>query len=507
MRNRIRQSLRRKSIRELQEEGNASGLHRNLNAIHIVFLGVGCIVGAGIFVLTGTAAANFAGPAVVISFLLAALACGLTGLCYAELASIIPVSGSSYNYCYASLGEGAAWLLAWILIFDYTLAQALVGGGFAAYLVSFLRDFDISIADQVAAPLVDATKSAGQTTFSITNSANLVAAAAIMVAALLLTRGITTSTRINNFLVIVKVSVLILFVLVGLSSINPANWTPFIPENQGGFSFGWEGVFRAASILFFAYLGFETISTAAGEARNPQKDMPIGILGTLGLVTALYLIVAIVLTGIVSYTQLSTSDPIAVALNSIGQDAFSIVIKGGAILGLGSVLLVNAYGQSRICFAVSRDGLLPSFFSRLHSKHASPGLAVLVLGVLSACLAAFLPITILGDLISIGTGFAFSIVCISVIYLRTKFPEIERKFRVPFGGVRVRGVWIGYVPVAAIVLCWVMILPVLIDIFEQARSGHVLPMFILGIWIVAGFLLYFTYGQRPSRRRDALKSS
>ena len=251
-RSRGKQALRRKSISELQKDGETSGLDRKLGALNIAFLGVGCIVGAGIFVLTGTAAANYAGPAVIISFLLAALACGLTGLCYAELASIIPVSGSSYNYCYAALGEGVAWLLAWILIFDYTLAQALVGGGFAAYLTSFLSDFDIHVASQFATSTIEASKSGGRTTFATSQSTNLIAVIAIMIAALLLPRGLSTSTRVNNALVVVKVIVLVLFVLVGLTSLNPDNWQPFIPENQGGFSYGWEGVFRAASILFFA---------------------------------------------------------------------------------------------------------------------------------------------------------------------------------------------------------------------------------------------------------------
>lgn len=499
---RLDQARSRKSVEALQAEASSHGLRRRLGALNIVLLGVGGIIGAGIFVMTGNAAANFAGPAVIFSFLLAGLACGLTALCYAELAAIMPVSGSSYTYCYASLGEVYAWGLAWILIFDYGLAEALIAAGFAGYLSSLLADLDVLLPAALVTPTLEATAREGGFNFAMRESVNLVAAGSVMTAALLLTRGVHTSATVNNILVAIKVSVLAAFIAVGVGAIDPGNWTPFVPANEGGFAFGWEGVVRAASILFFAYLGFETISTASSETRNPQRDMPIGILGALAACTIIYIAVALVLTGVVPFRELSAPDPIAVALDRIGRPNLALVVKAGAVLGLGAVLLVNAYGQSRVCFAMARDGLLPEAFCRLHSKHATPALGVIVLGVLSAAGAAFLPISILGDLISIGTGFAFSVVSFGVIWLRSRRPDLPRPFRVPFGGVRIGGLWLGFVPVAAIVMCWAMILPVIVDLVGQAFAGDILPLSILGCWLMLGAIVYAFYGLRPARRRS-----
>lgn len=497
---RLRQARYRKPIADIRAEASAQGLKRHLTARQIMMMGVGGIIGAGVFVMTGNAAASFAGPAVILSYIIAGIACGLTALCYAELASIIPASGSSYTYCYASLGEGAAWMLAWILLFDYSLAGALVGVGFSGYLLSLLGDFGLWLPAALAAPLVQTMPGAGSTGFFLAGSVNLVAAAAIMIAALALSRGIETSASINSVFVAIKVSVLLIFVFAGLQAIDPGNWQPFIPPHEGGFAYGWPGVIRAASILFYAYLGFETISTTASEARDPQRDMPVGILGALAICTLIYVAVAAVLVGVAPFRELGVSDPIARALDLMDMPMIARLVKLGAVAGLASVLLVNAYGQSRICFAMARDGLLPGLFGRLHARRASPVAGVLLLGGISALLAALLPIQILGDLISVGTGFAFSVVCIAVMWLRSVEPDLPRPFRVPLGGVRIGRIWIGIIPMAALLMCWAMILPVLIDIASQARAGHILPAAILGCWLLAGVLVYLGFGLRASRR-------
>ncbi|TPE60498.1 amino acid permease [Sandaracinobacter neustonicus] len=497
---RLGQARYRKPIGEIRAEASQQGLKRHLTARQIMLIGVGGIIGAGVFVMTGNAAASFAGPAVILSYVIAGIACGLTALCYAELASIIPASGSSYTYCYASLGEGAAWMLAWILLFDYSLAGALVGVGFAGYLTSLLADFGLFVPAVLAAPLVQTLPGTGSTGLFMAGSVNLVAATAIMIAALALSRGIETSASINAAFVAIKLSVLLIFVVAGLHAIDPGNWRPFIPPHEGGFAFGWPGVIRAASILFYAYLGFETISTTASEARDPQRDMPLGILGALAICTLIYVVVAAVLVGVAPYRELGVADPIARALDRMDMPLIARLVKVGAVTGLASVLLVNAYGQSRICFAMSRDGLLPGVFGRLNAQRASPVAGVMLLGGISALLAALLPIQILGDLISVGTGFAFSVVCVALMWLRSVEPDLPRPFRVPLGGFRIGRVWIGIVPTAALLMCWAMILPVLIDILSQAGAGHVLPAMILGCWLLAGILFYLAFGLRRSRR-------
>ena len=361
----------RKSIEDLQAEAGSHGLHRALGPMHLVLFGIGCILGAGIYVLPGTAAANFAGPAVMISFVLAGTACALTALCYAELASTMPVSGSSYSYCYASLGEVFAWGLGWILMLEYTLASSTLAVGFSSYLTSLLRNFAIVLPPYLSTPLVGSTGS-----FSL----NLVAVLAIAAVTTVLCAGVRQSAGVNAFLVVVKVAVIVIVIAVGAGAIDPANWSPFIPEHEGEFAFGWPGILRAASILFFAYLGFETVSTAASESRNPQRDLPIGILGALVVCTVLYLAVAAVLTGVVPYRELGVADPVALAVDRMGRPGVAVFVKVGALMGLASVLLVNAYGQSRITFQMSRDGMLPAIFSRVHERFRTPQRGIIVLG-------------------------------------------------------------------------------------------------------------------------------
>ncbi len=495
--NRPSSIFRRKSIAALQHEAANTGLKRTLGPWNLVLLGIGCILGAGIYVMTGTAAANFAGPAVMLSFVIAGFACGLTALCYAELASAMPVSGSSYTYAYASIGEVFAWILGWLLMLEYGLAASLLAVGFAGYFASLLHDFGVVIPAALAGPTFQAV--AHGSALVIQPGFNLIAVGAVAAVSIVLTLGVSESAAVNTVLVLVKIAVLTAFVVVGVGAVQPHNWTPFIPPNEGGFTYGWPGVVRAASILFFAYLGFETVSTAASETRNPQKDMPFGILGALGACTIIYIIVAAVLTGIVPFRELGVADPIAVAADHMGRPQMARLIKLGALMGLGSVLLVNCYGQSRICFAMSRDGLLPGLFSRLHPGFRTPWLGILLLGVISAVMAAIFPLSLLGDLVSLGTATAFVIVCISLMWLRTARPDLERPFKVPLGGIMIGRAWIGFVPVAAIVMCVGMILPVAIDIIQQAMAGHAVPAIFLGLYGLVGAAIYLIYGRRHAR--------
>ncbi len=491
--------LARKSLATLQREAGQQGLKRSLGPLNLVLLGIGCILGAGIYVMPGNAAAFFAGPAVMLSFVVAGSACALTAFCYAELSSTMPVTGSAYTYCYAAMGEVFAWFIGWLLILEYGMAAATLAVGFSGYFTSLMRDFGVHIPATLATPLIEASSSGHGTVLTLTRSFNLVAALAIGVVTVVLTLGISASAAVNNFLVIVKVSVLIAFIAIGIGAVDPSNWTPFIPPNEGGFAYGWQGVMRAASILFFAYLGFETVSTAAAEARNPERDLPIGILGSLIACTIIYIIVAAVLTGAMPYRELGVSDPIAIAVDRMGHPGFAVLVKIGALMGLASVLLVNAYGQSRVTFAMSRDGLLPPLFSTLHKRFKTPHLGTVLLGVIAAAAAAFMPLSLLGDLISIGIGLAFIVVALSVMWLRTTQPDLHRPFRVPFGGFHVGRFWVGYVPLGAILLCFAMIVPVIVDLVRQALLGQPAPILFLIVYALAGVLTYFGYSMRRSK--------
>jgi APA family basic amino acid/polyamine antiporter len=488
--------LRRKSIESLQQDSATSGLRKALGPMNLLLLGIGCILGAGIYVMPGNAAAHYAGPAVVLSFVIAGAACALTALCYAELASTMPVSGSAYTYAYASMGEVFAWGLGWLLLLEYGLAAATLAVGFSGYLASLMRDFGVILPPLLSTALFAAGPGGALT---VTHGVNLVAALAILAIVIVLTRGIAHSAAANNILVLVKLMVLAGFIVVGVGAVHPQNWIPFVPPSEGGFTFGWAGVLRGSSILFFAYVGFETVSTAASETRNPQRDLPIGILGSLAVCTVLYIVVAAILTGVVPYRELGVPDPIAVAVDRMGHPALATLVKIGALMGLSSVLLVNGYGQTRVAFAMSRDGLLPAAFSRLHPTFHTPVFGTVVLGAMFAVVAALLPLSLLSDLMSIGVGLAFSIVAISLMWLRTTRPDMPRPFQVPFGGVRIGKVWVGVVPVGAVVLCWAMILPVVIDILSQAGRGRLAPAFILGLYALVGVIVYATYGLRASR--------
>ncbi|MGN6817173.1 MAG: amino acid permease [Sphingomonas sp.] len=493
----------RKPLETVRAEADNTGMRRSLGPIQLVLIGIGCIIGAGVYVMTGTAAATYAGPAVVISFAIAGLACAFTGLCYAELASVLPASGASYTYAYAAMGEVVAWGLGWMFMLECWLAGSALAVGFAGYFVSLLADFGVHVPAAISTSFVAGEMTPAGVHFGLSGGVNLVAAAALAIATAVLVRGVSHSAAANTVLVVIKIGVLAGFVLVGSQHIDTANWTPFVPANEGGFRYGVPGIFRAASILFFAYFGFEAVATAAAEARRPQRDIPIGILGALGVSTIVYGVVAAVLTGVVSYRTLNVPDPIAVAISAIGMPVIAVVIKVGALTGLASVLLVNTYGQSRVLYAISADGLLPAAYSRIHPRFGTPANGTILVAMLSAVAAALLPITLLADLVSIGTACVFTTVAISVMWLRSARPDLPRPFRVPLGGVWIGRRWIGVVPVLAILLCLTMMGPVLTDIVGKAIAGEWLPGTILLAYILLGATIYWRYGRKHSRLRAA----
>lgn len=482
---------------------SSASLRPTLGWAGLLVLGVANILGAGVFVMTGTAAASFAGPAVTISFMLAGFACLLVGLCYAELASRLPESGSSYTYCRRTFGALPGWSLGWLLFLEYNIAASLLGLGFSGYMVSLLADFGIHVPASVSTSTVIATLVDGVGfQFGVGHSANLVAAAACLAAGIILALGISRSALVNSVLVVIKVLVLVGFVMAGAHAVDPSNWQPYVPANEGGFTYGWQGIARAASLLFFAFLGFETVSTAAAETRNPHRDVPVGILGSLGICALIYVAVATVLTGLVPFRELGVADPIALAVDRIGWPAIATLIKVGALAGLGSVLLANAFGHSRVCYAMSNDGLLPRLFSDVHPKRNSLWKANLALASLAGLGGALLPISVLADMISLGVALTFAMVSIALIELRSAEPELAGRFRVPLGGVWINGIWFGTVPVLAIVFSFLMTLPVLLDLANQIRHGEWLPALLLLTYLAIGLAIYLLYGRPRTQLRQ-----
>ncbi len=490
----------RKTLAQIEAETHSAGLKRSLGALNLTMLGIGSTIGAGIYVMTGTAAANYAGPAILLSFVVACLACVFTALSYGELASTMPVSGSAYTYAYASMGEVAAWVVGWLLLLEYGISVAGVAAGFSGYAASLLHDLGVMVPDWYSTSYVQTLPGPhGSTLLDVGHGLNLIGASAAVIVTALLVIGVQESATVNSVIVVIKVSVLLVFVVFGVFAIHPANWTPFVPANEGGFRYGVPGIFRAASVIFFAYVGFEAVSTAAAEAKNPKRDVPIGIITSLAICTVVYLAVAAVMVGVVPFRQLGVPDPLAIAVDAMHQPWLALFVKVGAVTGLLSVMLVLQYGQSRIFFTMARDGLLPRVFCVLHPHFRTPWLGTILLGAGIAAATALLPIDIISDLVSLGTTTAFGIVCFTVIWQRNANPDLKPPFPVPFGGVRIRGVWIGVVPVLGIVFALVMAVPLLIDIVRALLNHDPIPALLLLAYLVVGALCYLLYGYRHSR--------
>jgi APA family basic amino acid/polyamine antiporter len=466
--------FRRKSVTELQTEALTDhSLKRALGPLNLTLLGIGAIIGTGIFVLTGTVAAVNAGPAVVLSFALAGVASIFAALCYAEFASLVPMAGSAYTYGYATLGEFIAWIIGWDLVLEYALGAVTVAIGWSGYVVSFLHDVGIDIPCALSAARGTVVQCADGTQAAA--MFNLPAVVIIALVTTLLVIGIKESANVNNVIVFVKVAVVLLFIAFAAGSIVTANWHPFIPPNTGDPQhFGFSGVMAGAAVVFFAYIGFDAVSTAAQEAKNPQKDMPIGIIGSLLICTVLYIVVSAIATGVVPYKELNVPDPIAVVADRAGMGWMSTLIKLGAIAGLSSVILVMLLGQSRVFWTMSKDGLLPPFVSKIHPKFQTPWITSIVTGVGVAIFSALLTVREAASLVSIGTLLAFVIVSIGILVLRVREPNLPRVFKTP---------WVWFVaPAGAVSAAWLMIsLPW--STWER-----------LLIWFGIGMLLYFGYG-------------
>jgi len=471
--------MTRKSIEELTAEANTGTLRRTLGPFSLTTLGVGAIIGAGIFVITGTAAAQYAGPALVLSMIFAAIGCAFAGLCYAEFASMIPVAGSAYTYSYATLGELFAWIIGWDLILEYALGASTIAVGWAGNFISILQDMGIQFPAVLAGPPGSLVALPDGST--VTGMFNLPAAIIVLLVSAILIVGIRESAGFNSVIVVVKVAVLLLFIAFGIKYINRANWHPFVPPNAGKFGeFGWSGVLRGAGVIFFAFIGFDAVSTAAQEARNPQRDMPRGILASLVVCTILYIAVALVLTGIVHYSKLNVPAPIALGVDSTGLTWLRPIIKLGAIAGLSSTMLVMLLGQPRIFYSMSRDGLLPPLFGKVHPRFKTPYITTALTGMVVALVAGLFPIATLTQLTSMGTLLAFVMVSVGILVLRRTNPNITRPFKVP---------GMPWVPVLGAVIC-----------LAQMAGLPGTTWVRLIVWLAVGLAIYFGYGRASAER-------
>jgi APA family basic amino acid/polyamine antiporter len=451
-------------------------LHRALGPADLIMIGIGCIIGAGIFVVAGTAAALHAGPAVLISFGIAALACLFAGLCYAEFASMIPVAGSAYTYAYATMGRFVAWFIGWNLVLEYGVSASTVAAGWSGYFVSLLSNFGIAFPAAFAnAPLAGTGPSEMRWTGAIMN---LPAVVLVLGLTALLVVGMRESARFNGAMVLIKTGIILLVILFGLPFIQSDNLSPFVPPNEGEFGrYGWSGILAASGLVFFAYIGFDSVSVAAQEAKNPQRDVPIGILGSLGISAALYILMALVLVGITDFETLNVPNPVSFAVGEVPALAWLVLpINIGALVGLASVVFVSLYGQSRIFYCMARDGFMWPLFSAVHPSFRTPHRGTVVTGLVAAALAALFPLDVLADLVSIGTLLAFVVVCVGIMMLRLSNPNAPRPFRTPF-------VWV--IAPAGVVSCTLLMASLSLATWVR-----------LAIWTALGLAIYFAYGYR-----------
>jgi APA family basic amino acid/polyamine antiporter len=459
--------------------GEGGTLRRALGPWQLVGVGIGAIIGAGIFVITGTAAAQYAGPSITLAFIVAGIGCVFAGLCYAELAAMIPVSGSAYTYAYAAFGRFAAWVIGWDLVLEYGMAASTVSVGWSGYFAAFMSSIGLPIPEALSSAPI--TIKEGK--FVLTGAlVNLPAVAIIAGLTALLIVGVRASATVNGFMVLLKVAIVVLVILFGLPLIQAANLVPFIPENTGTFGeYGWSGILRASGVIFFAYIGFDAVSVAAQEARNPQRDMPIGILGSLAICTVLYILMSLTMVGLTHYSTLNVANPVSVAIAGGGEQLAWLgpFVNLGAITGLSTVILVSLYGQSRIFYSMSRDGMLPSVFASIHPQFNTPARGTLLVGVFAAVLGGAFPLDILGELVSIGTLLAFVLVSLGVIVLRYTNPNVKRPFVTPFSPV---------VPLLAVLVCGAMMYGLPGDTWIR-----------LAVWFLIGLVIYALYGVRHAK--------
>ncbi len=485
-----KQLFLKKSIRTLLSEAssNKAGLKKTLGPWSLLAMGIGAIIGAGIFVLSGEAAAQYAGPAISISFILAAIICVFAALCYAEFASLIPIAGSAYSYAYVTMGELIAWIIGWGLTLEYLFSAATVAVGWSGYFTSILNDLGLILPKSlVTAPLSYSVVEGWSMTGSFIN---LPAVIITLLMGVLVATGVKAAASFNNVMVFIKLLVIAVFIGLGLFFVKKENWQPFIPQNTGVFGhYGFSGIFRGAGLVFFAFIGFDALSTLAQEAKNPQKDLPKAMLGSLGVSTIVYILVALVLTGIVSYTKLNVADPIAVAIAALGPKFLWIgfLVKLAILAGLTSVILVMIMGQARIFFTMAQDGLLPKVFTKVHSTYRTPFIITLAVTALALLVAGLFPVEILGQLVSMGTLMAFAIVCFGVLVLRAKQPLLHRPFKTPF-------------------MPWVPLIGTLACVFQMFMLPWVTWMQLL-IWMGLGLWIYFSYSiknsvlRKPARKK------
>lgn len=455
------QLFRRKSMNLMISQSQNKTLERTMGVWDLIFLGVGCVIGTGIFVVTGVVAAESAGPGIMISFVLAGIACALAAFCYAEFSSAVPLSGSVYTYTYATLGELFAFLIGWDLMLEYILAVSAVATGWSAYFQSLIAGFNIHLP-----AIISSAPGVGKG-----GIVDLPAIFIIMCITALVSKGIKESIKFNNLMVFVKLAVILLFIIVGVFYVKPENWTPFMP-------FGFSGVITGAATVFFAYIGFDVIATASEEVKNPGKTMPIGIIGSLAICTALYIAVSAVLTGMIPFTELNVGAPVALALESVGHNSIAGIISVGAVMGITTVILALIYAQVRLSFAMSRDGLLPKMMSSVNEKTKTPFKNTWLTGILAACIAGFVDLTTLAHLVNMGTLAAFTLISIAIIVLRKKFPDLKGSFRVPFVPV---------LPIISALLC-----------LGLAISLPSITWIAFVVWLGIGTIVYLVYSKKHS---------